>query len=243
MKSYLSSKKSKPVSVGIIKLDTKFYRILGDIGNPRTWKFPVVYQAMEGVFPERVVCHSDPTLLNRAIEAAQILEEKGVAGITTSCGFLGKFQKEIANSVSIPVITSSLLQIPIIHNLLNKDKKIGVLTASEKSLNREHLLGSGIKDIPLIIKGMDDFNYFQRVFIQNQLTDFNIEKIKIEIVNAATDLKQSCDNLGALVLECTNMSPFALDIQKNVNLPIFDIYSLVQWFYHSLVTKIFNEIE
>lgn len=243
MKNNLSNKKNKIVSIGIIKLDTGFNRIVGDIGNPETWKFPVIYETMEGIVPEIAVHHGDSIILDRAIEAARILEEKGVAGISTSCGFLGKFQKEIANSVKIPVFTSSLLQIPLVFRLLNKDKTIGVLTASQKSLSKDHLLGCGIEDIPLEIKGMDDYSYFQRVFMQNQLKDYDIKRMIDEIVEAAIELKNSCNNMGALVLECTNMPPFAREIQRNIDLPVFDIYSLVQWVYHSLVVRTFSKIE
>lgn len=226
--------KNKEATIGIIKLDTKFERILGDIGNPKTWKFPVIFQTMEGVFPEKVIFNSDYEVLVKAIEAAKILEERGVCGITTSCGFLGKFQKKIGDSVNIPVFTSSLLQIPLIYNLINKDKKIGILTANYKSLTEEHLINCGINDIPLIIGGMDDYSYFQSIFISNQITtSINIERLKTEFIQAAMDLKHSCNELGAIVLECTNMSPFSYDIQKGIRLPVFDINSLVEWVYNS----------
>lgn len=231
--------KKKPI-IGIIMLDTKFQRIKGDIGNPRTWNFPVIYQIMEEIYPKRAVHRTDAELLVKAIENAKKLENKGVNAITTSCGFLGKFQKEIAHSVQVPVFTSSLLQIPLIYNLLNKDRKIGVLTANCNSLTKEHLIGSGIENIPLVIKGMDDYKYFQRIFIEDELEYFNIEQIKAEIVEAAIDLKHSGNGLGAVVLECTNMSPYAYDIQKNIRLPVFDMYSLMQWVYRGLMTKIFN---
>ncbi|MDD3656231.1 MAG: aspartate/glutamate racemase family protein [Atribacterota bacterium] len=242
MEANLSEGKKKTI-IGVIKLDTKFRRIQGDIGNPRTWNFPVIYQIMEGIFPERAVYYTDSELLVKAIETAKILEKKGVNGITTSCGFLGKFQKEISNSVQIPVFTSSLLQIPLIYNLLNKDRKIGVLTANYKSLTKEHLVGSGIKNIPLVIKGMDDYKYFQRVFVKDQLANFNRERVKTEIIDAAIDLRDSCDELGAVVLECTNMSPYAYDMQKYIDLPVFDMCSLMQWMYNGLVKQKFNEIE
>jgi len=232
-------KKKKPI-IGVIKLDTKFQRILGDIGNPKTWTFPVIYQIMEGIFPERAVYCTDTELLVKAIDSAKKLEKNGVSGITTSCGFLGKFQKEISNSVQVPVFTSSLLQIPLIYNLCNKDIKIGILTANYKSLTKEHLVGCGIKNIPLVIKGMDNYKYFQKVFIKDELKYFNKDKIEAEIIDAVIDLKYSCTELGAVVLECTNMSPYAYKIQKSVNLPVFDMYSLMQWVYTGLLKQKFN---
>jgi aspartate/glutamate racemase len=229
--------------IGIIKLDTKFQRILGDIGNSKTWDFPVIYQPMEGIFPEKAIYNADFKLLSNAIESAKILEKKGASAITTTCGFLIKYQKEISNSVNVPVFTSSLLQIPMIYQLLKKKNKIGILTANFKALTKEHLTASGIDNIPLIIKGMEDFDYFQSVFVRDRQGDFDKEKIKAEVVEAAIDLGHYSNELGAIVLECTNMSPYAHDIQKKVNLPLFDMYSLMQWIYAGLIKEKFNEIE
>jgi Asp/Glu/hydantoin racemase len=46
--------------------------------------------------------------------------------------------------------------------------------------------------------------------------------------------------VGAIVLECTNMPPYAAAIQKEIDLPIFDIYTLVVMVYHTVVKKDFS---
>ena len=91
-----------------ILLDTKFQRVPGGIGNPKTWDFPVIYRVIERNFLDKVVNNTDYEVLTAVIDAARDLEEKGVNAITATCGFLAKFQKEISNSVNIPVFTSSL---------------------------------------------------------------------------------------------------------------------------------------
>ncbi len=151
--------------IGIIQLDTKFQRVLGDIGNPKTWDFPVIYRLMEGNYPDKVVNNINYEVRSAAINTARDLEEKGVDAITTTCGFLAKYQREINNSVNVPVFTSSLIQIPVIYQLLNRKKSIGVMTANSKSLTEEHLFGVGVRDIPLIVIGMENKKYFQKVFI------------------------------------------------------------------------------
>src|SRR4051812_47766036 len=98
--------------LGILMLETRFPRVLGDMGNARTWPFPVLYRVVRGASPEKVVLNGAPGLLPAFIEAAQDLVELGAEAITTSCGFLSLFQKELAEAVKVPVATSSLMQVP-----------------------------------------------------------------------------------------------------------------------------------
>ena len=40
--------------------------------------------------------------------------------------------------------------------------------------------------------------------------------------------------IGALVLECTNMTPYAADIRQAVGVPVFTMQSFVTWFQSGL---------
>lgn len=238
----LSKDNYKKPYIGIIILDTKFQRILGDIGNSKTWKFPVIYRLMKEIYPNKIVNQKDfrTSIMAMAIRTARELEEVGVDAITTTCGFLAKYQKEISNNVSVPVFTSSLLQIPMIYQILNQEKKIAVITANSKTLTGEILSCVGIKNIPLIVTGMENKNYFQKVFVSNQLVNFSRDRIKNEIIETVIDLINfHHDEIGAILLECTNMSPYAHDVQETINLPVFDICSLMNWVYSGLKKEIF----
>ena len=80
--------------------------------------------------------------------------------------------------------------------------------------------------------GIENKEYFQKVFVSNQLVNFNIERIKNEFIETAIDLINfHHDEIGAILLECTNMSPYAHDVQKTTNLPVFDICSLMNWVF------------
>lgn len=114
------------------------------------------------------------------------------------------------------------------------------MTASLEAITEGNLDDNGIKDIPLAIKGMDDFDYFQTVFVKDQLANFNTKRVKAEVIKAAIDLRNSSNKLGAVVLECTNMSPYAYDIQKYISLPVFDISTLMQWVYTGFIKERFN---
>jgi hypothetical protein len=97
--------------LGILMLEARFPRIHGDMGNASTWPFPVLYRVVSGASPEKVVLNGAAGLLPDFIEAAKDLVRLGAEAITTNCGFLSLFQREIAAAVGVPVATSSLMQV------------------------------------------------------------------------------------------------------------------------------------
>lgn len=224
-------------AIGIITLETIFPRIRGDIGNALTWDFPVIYKIVKGSVPSEVVRKGiKPIWLKRYIEAAQELEQTGVKAITTSCGFLGLFQEEIANSVNIPVFTSSLMQIPLIYRMLKKDQKIGIITVNSQDLTKKHLDNVGAGLVPTIIVGTENEEEFTKVFLGNKII-LNVERAKSDLIKVGKKLVSQYHEIGAIVLECTNMPPFAKSIQQEVNLPIFDIYTLTNMVYGAVARK------
>jgi hypothetical protein len=46
--------------------------------------------------------------------------------------------------------------------------------------------------------------------------------------------------VGAIILECTNMTPYAAAVQEATGRPVFDIYTLVSYVYHAVVRKRFS---
>jgi len=126
-------------TVGILMLDTRFPRIPGDMGNATTFDFPVRYHRVTGASPDRVVRQGQRELLPAFVEGARFLEREGVRAITTNCGFLAKFQPELAASVSVPVFTSSLLLVPLVQRMLPAGRAVGVLTVNAASLHHRKL--------------------------------------------------------------------------------------------------------
>src|SRR3712207_5024793 len=114
--------------MGILMLDARFPRIPGDMGNATTWPFPVLYRVVRGASPERVVLDGARDLLPNFIAAAQDLVALGAEAITTNCGFLSLFQRELQEAVGVPVATSSLLQVPWVQATLPPGRRAGILT-------------------------------------------------------------------------------------------------------------------
>ena len=224
-------------AIGILMLETRFPRIPGDMGNATTWNFPVVYRIVKGASPARVVKEADPTLLEPFIEAARDLEKVGVKAITTVCGFLAIFQEQLANAVNVPVLTSSLMQVPLVYRMLKSDQKVGIITADSRSLTTEHLAAVGADLVPTGIVGTEDED-FSKVLIGNELT-LDVDKARNSLITVARRLISQHPEVGAIVLECCNMPPYAKSIQEEVNLPVFDIYTLTNMVYATVVRKDF----
>src|SRR5215475_4708595 len=221
-------------TVGILMLDTQFPRIPGDMGNASTFPFPVRYQRVEGASPDLVVRRGAAGLLPAFVDGARRLESEGVAAITTNCGFLAKFQRELAASVRVPVFTSSLLLVPLVHRLLPPGRRVGIMTVNAGSLTQEHLDGAGIgADVPIAITGMETEKEFTRVLLGDELV-LDVDVAREEHLRVARRLVSDHPDLGAIVLECTNMPPYTADIQRETGLPVFDIVSLVTMVHASL---------
>ncbi|HHV58649.1 MAG TPA: aspartate/glutamate racemase family protein [Firmicutes bacterium] len=210
--------------LGIIMLDTRFPRLPGDVGNAATFPFPVRYQVVKGASPLKVVEEADPALLTPFIAAAQELEAAGVRTITTSCGFLALWQAELAASVKVPLFTSSLLQVPLAWRLTG-GRPVGIITAHAPSLSPRHLAAVGAEDVPHVIYGLEEAPEFTRTFIRGEAT-LDPAAVENEVRHAARRLASAHPEIGSIVLECTNLPPFARAVQEESRLPVFDIVSL-----------------
>lgn len=220
--------------IGILMLDSKFPRIRGDVGNAKTWDFPVLYKTVVGGTPKKVVLELTEDDIEPFILAAKELEQAGVKAITTSCGFLALFQKQLANAVNIPVFTSALLMVSFVKRFIGENKKIGILTANSKTLSDAHLRAVEIRKEDVVIKGLEDKEVFTDFTVQNW-DRVDTEKCRAELLEATEELLHENDDIGAMVLECTNMPPYTKDIQQVAGVPVFDIVTLVNFVHSGIV--------
>ena len=222
-------------SIGVLMLDTVFPRIPGDIGHAGTFPFPVLYHRVRQAFPSRVIREADPALLDGFIEGARALEAAGVLALTTSCGFLSMFQRQLAEAVRIPVFTSALMLVPMVARMLGPDRAVGVLTVDSGSLGPRHLAEMGItEEIPVVVAGLERGHAFSPVLLDNEL-ELDVEAARREHVEVARDLIERHPQVGAIVLECANMPPYSAAIRQAAGLPVFDITSLMRMVHAALV--------
>jgi len=224
-------------SVGILMLEAQFPRIPGDIGNATTWPFPVLYKIVRDATPDRVVRHCGDGLLEAFIEAARELVADGADGITTNCGFLCLFQDEISEAVKVQVLTSSLMQVAMINQMLPTGKRAGVLTISGSTLTDVHLKKANVPEGTPIFS-TEGKREFSRVILDDEL-EMDVEAARSDNVDAALELVAAHSDVGAIVLECTNMVPYASDIQVATGLPVYSMENLICWFHNGLSPKRF----
>lgn len=209
-----------PSVLGIIMLDTRFPRPMGDVGHPLTFGVSTHKDVFKGVWPATVVTTAASLRQARMVPGFQgmvrSMQMRGVKAVTTSCGFLVLLQKELQAVAKIPVVTSSLLQLPA---LLAKEPQVGVLTISAGSLSAEHLRAAGVpkerlKDV--IIQGVPPGSEFVSKILGNQPT-LDLQQAEKDVVTAALALQSRAPQLKTLVLECTNMPPYKTAIEAATN--------------------------
>ncbi len=225
----------KPVygaSVGILMLDARFPRIPGDMGNATTWPFPVHYRVVPNATPDRVVRHKAEGTLGQFVDAARDLVAAGADGITTNCGFLSHFQAELQTAVPVPVATSSLMQVAMVQATLAPGRRAGILTISEATLTADLLRAAGVpEDTP--VAGTAPDGAFAHTILDGRDT-LDDQACLSDNLAAADALLARAPDLGAIVLECTNMVPYAAEIRRHTGLPVYSIYSFVLWFQAGL---------
>ena len=220
--------------LGVLMLETRFPRPAGDVGNPASFAFPVRYQVVQGASPQRVVRERARGLLQPFIDAGHALVAQGCVGITTTCGFLVLFQRELSDALAVPVMTSSLLQIATVEERLASGQRASVVTISAESLGAEHFMAAGARaDTP--VEGVDPDGEFARRILGN-VPSLEPALAERDVVSAAQRLADRHPEVGALVLECTNMPPYAAAVRRATGLPVFDALTAINAFWQTLRT-------
>lgn len=223
------------LSVGVLSLESYFPKPPGHIKNPSSLPFTLAYEVIEGLTVPTLLNDPTPEMIAPLIEAAQRLEQRGVKAITGSCGFLALFQKDIAAAVSVPVCVSSLLLVPMIHRMTARP--VGVITASKEALTHAHLDAVGAADIPLVIESMDQSQEFNDVILRNLRDDMDLGLIEADLIAAGQRLVARAPDVGSVLLECTDLPPYAHPLQRAIQRPVFDIITLTHM-VHSATQRV-----
>jgi len=211
--------------LGILMLDTRFPRIEGDVGNPASFDFPVIFRTMQGIgSADAVAAHPDrPRVLAALKTNAEALAAEGAVGLSTSCGFLALYQKELEALSPVPVATSALLLIKTLAG-----KRVGVITASAANLTAAHFAAvDAPADTP--VAGLAPDGAFAATFLRNGTT-LDRDAVEQEAVAAGRALLRDHPGVDAIVLECTNLPPYNAALRRALGVPVFDILDLLRDF-------------
>ena len=224
-------------AVGVIVLNSKIPCPPGHISNAWTFDFPVHYLQIDEAGLDEVVNKGDQSIVEAIIRGAKQLELDGCRAILADCGYFGNYQKEIAASVDVPVYMSSVIQASWIAIALKPDQKIGIICANKDGITDQMFEACGVgKDVRdrCIVRGAGGNPEFDKLLADYGELDF--EAIKNEVVDIAVEMTEEHPEIGAILLECTDMPPYSYAIQAATNLPVYDATSLIKY-VNSVVTQ------
>lgn len=222
----------RSASLGLLMLDTAFARPVGDVGNPATFDFPVIAQRVRGATVRRAVHERAEGLLDLFVAAGRRLIERGAVAIGTSCGFLVLHQRALADALPVPVATSSLLQVGWLAPMLGAGQRCAVITFDAQSLGAEHLAAAGAPpDTP--VAGMPRDGVLQRVVLGDE-PRLDTDAVRRELLSVARDLLGRDPRIRALVLECTNLPPYAAQLRDELGVPVYDSRTLLDWLWRGV---------
>jgi hypothetical protein len=232
-------------AIGIALLDQLHSQPLipGNVGNASTYDFPVRLKIIEGLHdnpyaPVRDEQGRYSPDVQRTVDAVKELEADGVRAVVMSCGFFSVVQEILTEEVQIPVFSSPLLLVPLISRMIGRRKKVGILTASKKRLTREFLEPVGITEsIPYVVEGLEASTEFYGCFMGGTRTLLDVDLLRKQVVDIASGFVRESPEIGALLLECSDLPPFAADIQQATGKPVFDFITFVNAVHQAVVQR------
>ena len=224
-------------TIGIMLLSGRFLFFPGNVSNAETFDFPVRYLEIGGVHASHLHAN-DRTIVSKLIETAKQLEIDGCRAVCANCGYFGNFQAEVAANVDIPVYLSAIVQVPWILTGLRKSQKLGILCAVRDTLTMDLFESCGVtkeQHARCVIHGLQDAPEFS--ILCSEAGHLNHKLMRDDLVNAAEKLVAENPDIGAILLECTDMPPYAAAIQNAVNLPVFDSITLINYIHSGVARK------
>ena len=214
--------------IGILVLDELVPRVPGSVGHLDTFPYPVRYRKIPGATVERLLMKRDLSMRDSFIEAALELRNEGASAIVGCCGFMALFQQDVAAAVDVPVMMSSLSQIPFIEAALPAERRIGVVTANAGSLTDELLRCAGVANASsrLCIRGLENCPEARGALLEEKGT-LDEPALRREVLETAVQVTSENPEIGAILLECSELPPYAADVHRATGLPVFDFVTMI----------------
>lgn len=236
------------MGLGVILVDDIYPAFPGDLRNASGYPFPIQYDVAEGVQIYDLLRSEDKShLLEPVIASARRLERLGCRAIAAECGYFAWFQREIAAAVSVPVFTSSLLQIPLAQAVVGHEQVVGVLMSGEEYLRDRHLTSVGVRlSTNYVVYGAMDGGRIRELHtlwnadVRPEIPTADYVAAERELVAVAKEFAEAHAEMGAMVLECTGFPPFGQAIQRKIDLPVFSWSTLLDYAYSVVVHRSFD---
>ncbi len=233
------------MGLGIMVLCDAYPGFPGDVRNASAFPYPIQYEIVEGVDNHTLVWEQDKTPCREPIlQAAKKLERMGCRAIAAECGYFAYFQKDVAGFVDVPVFMSSLLQVPFIQQVIGPKKSVGIVCAQKRFLTDTHLenVGIDLNSRYIIAGALDEYGCPQFDSLWDpekrpETPESFYDKAEADLIGVCEQVVQKDPSIGAIMLECTGMQPFARAIQRRVDLPVFSWGTLLDYAYSVVVHR------
>ena len=221
-------------AVGVIHIESPYAALPGNILNATTFQFPVLYECVSGVSSEDILTLS-PKCESAVLDAALRLQEKGVAAIVGACGSFANFQGMLTRELDIPVFASSMVLANLLLSALPKNKTLAIFFADKRSLSDRLLEECQIahKDRIRLVdaRGLPEF---ERMLAGER--DFDNAVLSNDVLLRFETFFRDYDDIGAVIIQCNELSPYRGIMQKMGDMPIVDATVLLE-FVHNSITR------
>ena len=232
------------VTIGLVQFRANLPMMPGNMGNATTFDFPMLYREMNADNALDVMATNPvPQFTDACVEAAKWLELQGVSAIMGNCGFFGHYQKVVQERIDTPFFSSSLMMLPMMVRSMPRNKKVGVLTANGPLLSSGPAMENcGLspedKANRVVIEGCENDPEFDIAMACDG--KYNAGRFERDVLSGVERLMKKDKDIAVILLECTELSPHAVAVQKMVKMPVWDYTSLTNWIYSGCVRRPFT---
>lgn len=221
--------------IGILCIPGVAALIPGNVQNAQTFDFPVKYHVLREVSFEQIA-KGDKEVVPTIVAAAESLVQDGVKTIIGACGSFGHYQSTVANAVAVPVFMSILTQAPLLLAGLGANQSLAIVFATKTAFTPLIQRECGIDDIDRIvpIDLIDCPAFLDMTEVGKECDGDELLRQIVDKVEAGIDT-----SVGAIMLQCSDLPPFAAEIQQHFGLPVFDMTGLINWLYYSVLRRPF----
>ncbi len=133
---------------------------------------------------------------------------------------------------------SSLCQLPVIKAGFAQEGSIAVFCADGSSLNDALLANVGSDMSRLVVQNVGSLESFAP--IRWGYHELDNGKLTDDLCTLARGLCSEHPEVKAILLECSDLPPYASAIQKATGLPVFDFITMANWVAGAVVQKTYT---
>jgi hypothetical protein len=131
--------------------------------------------------------------------------------------------------------------IPIILPMLKLDQSVVVVTASKKLLTSDFFSAVGGEvNHRVTLVGLDESEVFYSMCMGGKDTSYKTDDLRVNVVLAILQVPKKDPKIAAILMKCTSLPPFTVDVKVRTGLPIFDFTACIGWMNGALHPKIYK---